>query len=71
MKLRLRESILMHLKLNNEEVLRYIVEESDICVILIAKLSYYFSVLPPEVELISNNEVTEQYPEDEDSKFLA
>jgi hypothetical protein len=57
MKIRLRESILMHLKLNNHEVLRYIVEESEICVILIAKLSYYFAALPPEVELISNNEV--------------
>lgn len=58
MKIRLRESILMHMKLNNTEVLRYIVEESDICVILVAKLAYYFSALPPEVDLISNNEVT-------------
>jgi len=56
-KLLLRDSILMHLKLNNHEVLRYVVEESDICVILVAKLCYYFSTLPFEVELISNNEV--------------
>lgn len=46
LKLSLRESILMHLKLNNQEVLRYIVEESEICVILIAKLGYYFQALP-------------------------
>ncbi len=71
LKLNLRECILLQLKLNNQEVLRYIVEESEICVILVAKLSYYFQALPPEVELFSNNEVTEQYPEDEDSKYLA
>ena len=46
MKLKLRETILMNLKLNNTEVLRYIVEESDICLILITKLAYYFSALP-------------------------
>lgn len=42
LKLSLREAILMHLKLNNKDVLRYIMEDSEICVILIAKLSYYF-----------------------------
>ncbi|CDW80011.1 UNKNOWN [Stylonychia lemnae] len=71
LKLILRDSILMHLKLNNQEVLRYIVEESEICVILVAKLGYYFQALPQEVDLISNNKVVSQYPEDEESKFLA
>lgn len=71
MKIILREAILMHLKLNNKEVLRYVIEESDICVILVAKLGYYFTLLPFEVELISNNEVLQQYPEEDDLKFLA
>lgn len=42
LKLNLREAILMHLKLNNPDVLRYIMEESEICVILVAKLCFYF-----------------------------
>eukprot|EP00347_Sterkiella_histriomuscorum_P013006 403366373 len=71
LKLSLREAILMHLKLSNKDVLRYIMEESEICVILIAKLNQFFQSLPYEVELISNNQVTSQYPEDEDSKYLA
>jgi len=55
LKLALREAILMHLKLNSKDVLRYIMEESEICVILVAKLCYYFQTLPIEVDLISNN----------------
>jgi hypothetical protein len=71
LKILLRDSILTHLKLNNKEVLRYVIEESNICVVLVAKLGYYFSTLPFEVELISNNEVLQQYPEEDDLKFLA
>lgn len=71
LKLALRECILIQLKLNHQEVLRYIVEESEISVILIAKLSFFFQALPLEVELFSNIEVTSLYPEDEESKYVA
>jgi hypothetical protein len=60
----------MHLKLNNSQILKYIVEESEICVILIVKLGYYYTALPKEIDLINNYEVTELYPDDEDSKYL-
>lgn len=37
-KITVRELILMHLKLNNTQILKFIVEESEICEILIIKL---------------------------------
>jgi hypothetical protein len=49
----------MHLKLNNKEILNYIVEESEICVILVIKLGNYYNSLPSEIDLIQNNEVSE------------
>lgn len=58
LKIQLRECILIQLKLNHQEVLRYIVEESEISVILIAKLSFFFQALPLEVELLQNAEIT-------------
>ena len=39
LKLSLRSCILLQLKLNNQEILKYIVEESEISVYLINKLS--------------------------------
>jgi len=39
-------------------------------VILIVKLGYYYTALPKEIDMITNHEVTELYPEDEDSKHL-
>ena len=39
LKLKLRSCILLQLKLNNQEILKYIVEESEISVYLINKLS--------------------------------
>ena len=39
LKMILRESILSQIKLNHSEVLRYIVEESELSLVLVAKLS--------------------------------
>lgn len=69
LKLSLRSCILLQLKLNNQEILRYIVEESEISVYLINKLSFFFQALPQEVELLPNNHVLQQYPDDEDTKY--
>lgn len=41
-KIILRESLMMHLKLNNKQILKYVVEESEICVILVIKLGQYY-----------------------------
>lgn len=48
----------MNLKMDNKTILRYIMEESEICEILAIRLSQYYSSLPKEIDLISNNEET-------------
>mmetsp|Transcript_41773 Transcript_41773/g.40119 ORF Transcript_41773/g.40119 Transcript_41773/m.40119 type:complete len:132 (+) Transcript_41773:767-1162(+) len=70
MKLALRQAILLHLKLNDRQILKYLVEESEICVILVIKLGNFYQSTPQETDLISNGDVSELYPEDEDSKNL-
>lgn len=61
----------MNLKMDNKNVLKYIMEESEICEILTIRLSQYYSSLPREIDLISNNEVTSQYPDEDEGKFLS
>jgi hypothetical protein len=39
--------------------------------IVMTKLGFYFSSLPREVELFANVDVTTQYPEDDDSRYMA
>jgi hypothetical protein len=34
---------------------------------MMVKLSFYFMTLPKEVELLSNRDVTSQYPEEDES----
>lgn len=63
----------MHLKLKNPQILKFLVEESEICEILIVKLGYYYSSLPKDIDLIGNSEMTNNYLEngdDEDNKYL-
>jgi len=66
LKISLRENLLTILKQPSPEILRYIVEESEICEILIAKLTEYYTLLPTEVELIRGT--LGDYPEDEDAR---
>ena len=54
----------------NRDVQTYIEDESDIASILSIKLGYYFISLPKEVELLSNEDVTSQYPEEDDIKYM-
>jgi hypothetical protein len=52
-------------------VRHYLEEEAEVAQIFAVKLGVYFEALPREVELFSNIEITSQYPEEEDQKYLA
>jgi len=47
----LREAILVHMKHPSFSILKYLVEDSYICEILVNKLAIYFDMLPRELEM--------------------
>jgi hypothetical protein len=55
LKIQLREVILVHMKHPSFQILKYLVEESYICEILIIKLTAYQDMLPKDLELKKNH----------------
>jgi hypothetical protein len=54
----------------NRDVQAFIEDESELAQILIVKLAFFFMTLPREVELLANKDVTSQYPEEEDTRYM-
>lgn len=54
----------------NRDVQAYIEDESEFAQIIIVKFGFYFMTLPREVELLANQDVTSQYPEEEDTRYM-
>lgn len=71
LKIALRQQLLLQMKISNKQLRNYILEESEFSEIIVTKLGFYFSSLPREVELLSNLMVTSQYPEEEDTRYMA
>ena len=71
MKILLKNCLLMHLKLNDKQILKYMVEESEICELLISKLADIYQKLPKEIDLLTNPEMDEEFPDDADSKYIS
>jgi hypothetical protein len=68
LKILLREVILVHMKHPDFSILKYLVEESYICEILIVKMTYYFDLIPRDIELKKYHQTT--FPSDEQKEIL-
>ena len=60
----LRKVLLLMLKqaVMNPKIKDYVLMESELPILLVAKLAHYYSYLPEQLALLKNPEVSEMYP---------
>lgn len=63
----LRKTLLLMLKQSvlNPKIKDYVLAESELPIILVAKLAHFYSYLPEQLSLIKNSNVSELYPVDD------